>query len=108
MLALVLMALIPIFKLLIIPIFIYGLGQGLTIATLQNRLLGSVGPEQRGTLLGANGVLLRVGQTIAPFFFSLLASGHGHLAPFWAGAGIALATLLLVVWGLGQDDTVTR
>ena len=102
MLSLGLIVVTPSFWLLVIPIFIYGLGQGFTVPTIQNRLLGSAGPSQRGALMAANGTLLRMGQTIAPFLFSLLAQWQGHLAPFWTGVGIAFVTSLLIVFSLGH------
>ena len=100
MLSLGLIVITPNFWLLTIPIFLYGLGQGFTVPTIQYRLLGSVGPEQRGALMAANGTLLRVGQTIAPFLFSLLAQWQGNMVPFWAGVGIAFGTSLIIFFCL--------
>ena len=104
MLSLALIVITPNFWLLTIPIFIYGIGQGLTVPTIQYRLLGSVGPEQRGALMAANGTLLRIGQTIAPFLFSLLAQWQGNMAPFWAGVGIAFGTSLLIFFCLTRPN----
>lgn len=95
-LALLLITVIPWYWALVIPVFFYGVGQGLTVPAIQMQLLDSVEARQRGIVMSVNGMLLRMGQTGGPFLFSSLVLWQGVMAPFVVGAAIAFFTGMFI------------
>ena len=78
--------------LMTVPVFVYGLGQGLNVPTVQAQLLQAVPAGKRASIMAANGMLLRLGQTIAPWSFSIVMEKAGADWGFYSG--ILLAGLL--------------
>ncbi|MBU1248036.1 MAG: MFS transporter [Proteobacteria bacterium] len=80
----------------ILPVLFFGLGQGLNIPTLMTVLTALAPMEQRAAFMAANGMILRLSQTVAPMLMALFYVAFGIQAVFWAGAGAAGLMLLLV------------
>ncbi len=93
--SLALIPLVPTFHWLIVPIFFFGLGQGLNIPNLQADLAKSAPKEMRASIMAANGMLLRTGQTLAPMAFTAMIDTQGIEWGFYAGVGLACALLIL-------------
>lgn len=95
---------------LLLPIFIYGIAQGMNIPLVSLLLTEQAPDEQRAALMAANAVLLRLGQNIGPAVFGTLAGIIGPGAAIMAGTPVALAMSLLVLQksfpssNLSQDD----
>ncbi len=81
---------------LIIPfMLLYGCGQGINIPSVQTNLIQSVDKSFRATILALNGMLLRIGQTIAPLTFSALAQWQGVEAPYFFAMLLPIFLLIL-------------
>ncbi|WP_320172256.1 MFS transporter [Maridesulfovibrio sp.] len=74
----------------IIPVCFFGLGQGLNLPNSMSMLTAIAPMEQRAVFMSVNGMLLRVGQTIAPLMMGLVYAGMGLNAVYYAGAAVAV------------------
>lgn len=88
---------------IIAPVLLFGLGQGLNIPTLMATLSALAPMEQRAVFMAANGMTLRLSQTIAPMFMGLLYAWFGLESVYIAGAICAALMLLLVPALRGSD-----
>lgn len=78
------------------PVLIFGLAQGLNIPTLMTTLTALAPMEQRAAFMAANGMILRLSQTIAPMLMALFFSAFGIEAVYLAGAACAGLMMLLI------------
>jgi MFS family permease len=92
-----LMGLMPGLWWMFVPIFLYGLGQGLNIPLVSLLLAGQAPEDRRAALMAANAVLLRLGQSIGPALFGALAALCGPAWAIRAGCVIALGMAGLVL-----------
>ena len=76
-----------------VPLFIFGLGQGLSIPVVQVQLLKTAEQGQRAVTMAINGTLLRLGQTIGPALFSTIAVNAGTVGGFRVGAAFVVGLL---------------
>lgn len=79
----------------ILPVCMFGLGQGLNMPNSMSMLTAIAPMEQRAVFMSVNGMLLRAGQTIAPILMGLVYSGFSLQAVFYAGAMVAAAILII-------------
>lgn len=79
----------------ILPVCMFGLGQGLNMPNSMSMLTAIAPMEQRAIFMSVNGMLLRAGQTIAPILMGLVYSGFSLQAVFYAGAMVAAAILII-------------
>jgi predicted MFS family arabinose efflux permease len=81
---------------LLIPIVLYGIGQGLNIPSSQT-LLASMAPmAHRAAFMSLNGMVLRLGQTLGPLFMGMVFSLGGTDLVFWVGGVVGLITVALI------------
>ncbi|BCS88210.1 MFS transporter [Pseudodesulfovibrio sediminis] len=80
------------------PVICFGLAQGLNIPTTMTMLTTIAPMEQRGAFMAANGLLLRLAQTVAPLFMGLIYAVLGMTAVFWSGFLFAVAILILAIF----------
>lgn len=86
--------------LLLIPTVVFGVAQGINIPSLM-ALLAELAPrEQRGALMSINGMVLRLGQTLGPLIMGAVFVVWGTGGTMYAGAGFALAMLMVVLASL--------
>lgn len=86
--------------LLAIPTVIYGLGHGINIPSILT-LMSSFAPlEHRAAFMSMNSMVLRTGQTVGPPLIGLFFAMGGTDAAFFAGSGLALLTVLIIVFTL--------
>lgn len=81
----------------ILPVCVFGLGQGLNLPNSMSMLTAIAPMEQRAIFMAINGMLLRVGQTIAPILMGLIYSGFELDAVFYAGAFVAILMFVITV-----------
>ncbi len=82
--------------LLAIPILFYGLGQGFVYPAVMNSLSSLAPSEGRGIIMAANGTVLRLSQSVAPFICGYFFYGGGFMAVFSFGLGVSLCMLVLM------------
>jgi MFS family permease len=104
-LALGTMPLAPTMGTLFIPVVLLGIGQGLSIPSLQTLLAARAPLERRGAFMAVNGVALRLGQTLGPILIGVVYSRWGVDGTFYAAACVAVGmiglTLVMVSRGEG-------
>ncbi len=81
----------------IIPVCFFGLGQGLNLPNSMSMLTAIAPMEHRAIFMAINGMLLRVGQTIAPILMGLIYAGFGLDSVFYAGVVIAAITFIITL-----------
>lgn len=82
--------------LLIIPLILFGIGQGLNIPSLQTLLANLAPSENRAAFMSMNGTVLRLGQTLGPLVMGAIFGWLGITAVFIAGALLAAGMLIVV------------
>jgi MFS family permease len=80
------------------PVICFGLGQGLNIPTVMTMLATIAPMEQRGAFMAANGLLLRLAQTLAPLLMGGLYAMAGMPAVFMGGLACAAMILILAIF----------
>ena len=104
--SLLMMPHIPALIWFVLPVMLYGMGQGLNVPNVQAQLLQTVPAGQRAAVMAANGMLLRLGQTFAPVTFSTIMVGWGMDWGFYAGLLLALALMVMVMVFLREPKNV--
>ncbi len=84
---------------LLVPVAVFGIGHGINIPCVQTCLARRAPLEHRAAFMAANGMVLRLGQTVGPLVMGACFGVWGISAPFLAGALLALI-LALVAWVL--------
>lgn len=82
--------------LLLIPTIIYGIANGLNIPTIQGLLASLSPPEYRAAFMSANGMVLRMGQTLGPILMGAFFLIWGVTGTFFASAFFAFSMLFLI------------
>lgn len=80
------------------PVICFGLAQGLNIPTIMTMLTSLAPMEQRGAFMAANGLILRLAQTLAPLLMGGIYALFGMTAVFVAGFICSLAILGLAIF----------
>jgi MFS family permease len=80
----------------ILPVTLFGLGQGLNVPNLLNMLTHLAPTSKRAAVMAVNGAVLRVGQTTGPLLMGAVFAGLGLAPVFLAGALIAGAMLVVL------------
>jgi MFS family permease len=93
--SLLLFAIVNHIYLLVFPIIIFGLSQGLNLPNIQSMLAGLAPLELRGIFMSVNGMVLRIGQTLGPIVMGLFFTIFGLQGVFITGA--VLAALMLFI-----------
>lgn len=83
--------------LLLPPICLYGLAQGMNIPLVSLLLAGQARAEQRSSLMAVNAILLRLGQNLGPACFGTLAGFIGPAGAIASGSVIAALMAVLVL-----------
>lgn len=74
----------------LLPIFSFGLAQGLTVPTIATMLSALAPMESRGAVMAVNGTIMRLSQTVGPALFGLVYLCGTTNTVFYAGACIAV------------------
>lgn len=86
------------------PVICFGLAQGLNIPTIMTMLTTIAPMEQRGAFMAANGLLLRLAQTLAPIFMGGIYALFGMYAVFWSGLLCAVTILILALFFIKNSE----
>ena len=81
----------------LLPMMIYGVGQGLNIPAIMSAMAGLAPMEHRGILMSVNGMVLRVGQTLGPLVMGVAFMLWGTAGTFYIGAALAVITFFVTV-----------
>lgn len=105
--AFVTIGLAPALPFLVAGALLYGLGEGLTIPSLQDVVAGAAPASSRGSVVAVWVGGVRAGQTAGPVLAGALVAGIGAPGTFVAGAGLAVALLVVLVVA-GQPRTAEQ
>ncbi|MBN2615730.1 MAG: MFS transporter [Bacteroidales bacterium] len=84
----------------LIPVIIFGVAQGLNIPGLQTLLIHLAPEKQRAVFMSANGMVLRLGQTLGPIVIGWGVVGFGINGAFYLAASITILMFLVVLFTL--------
>lgn len=98
--SMLLLPLAPDFWFCALPIVLFGLAQGLNIPSAMTLLAGLAPMESRGAFMAANGMVLRLAQTIAPLLMGGVFALWGMNAVFVIGALCSMVMLALAIWAI--------
>ncbi len=94
--------------LLLIPVILFGIAQGINLPSLQT-LFANLAPEnQRAIFLSINGMVLRIGQTIGPVFIGLGFVVFGIEGAFYLAGLVAIFVFISIFYFLGKLETKIR
>ncbi len=79
------------------PLMIFGLGQGLFLPTVQTMLVGFAPLQERAAFMSLNSMVLRIGQTIGPLVIGLAYGLGGLTSAYYAGAVVAVIMLFIIL-----------
>ena len=89
--------LMPALWLLIIPLILFGIAQGLNIPSLQTMLTNLAPVENRAAFMSLNGMVLRIGQTLGPIVMGFIFVVFGIAEVYYAGAVLAVLMFMLIL-----------
>lgn len=75
---------------LVIPVALYGLGQGLNLPNLITMITGEAALENRGAIMSLNGMIIKIAQTAAPLSMSLIYAYGGFTWVYLFCTGLAV------------------
>ncbi len=84
-------------EMLLFPVIIYGVAQGINLPNLLALLTGLAPTEHRAAFLSINWVVVRSGQTIGPLLGGVVFGLGGINTVFYSGAVLAIVMLAVVV-----------
>jgi ACDE family multidrug resistance protein len=79
------------------PLLLFGLGQGLFLPTVQTMLVGMAPLKERAAFMSLNSMVLRLGQTIGPLAIGIAYSFGGLTYAYYGGALVAVMMLMIIV-----------
>lgn len=85
------------------PVALFGVAQGMNYPLVMSLLAGLAPDEHRAIFMSANGMVLRVGQTLGPLVMAAVFAWGGMVWVFYAAAGICLAMFMLLPWLIGRE-----
>ncbi|MFW5920203.1 MAG: MFS transporter, partial [Polyangiales bacterium] len=87
---------------MLLPALVFGVAQGINIPTIMDALSGRAPMAYRAGFMSVNGMVLRGGQTLGPVAMGGAFALGGGDAPFWAGIGVAVGGLALLLASLRE------
>lgn len=82
------------------PVICFGLAQGLNIPTVMTMITSVAPMEQRGVFMAANGLILRLAQTLAPMLMGGVYALFGMNAVYLSGLLCALGIVVLALFAV--------
>lgn len=86
----------PVLLLMVVPVFLYGFGNGILIPNIQTQLAMIAPMEYRGAFMSLNSTMLRAGQTLGPLLSGIILAGAGEKYVFITGAVFALLIVYVI------------
>jgi MFS transporter, ACDE family, multidrug resistance protein len=91
---------------LVFPSILFGLGHGMILPCIQNRLVSYAPFQERAAFMSANSLLNRTGQTLGPLFAGLFYTLAGMTGVFLSGAALIVVMAIVTVL-LGRTEKTT-
>lgn len=88
---------------LLVPVLIFGAGQGINLPSFMNLLTNYAPLENRAAFMSMNGMVLRAGQTLGPVVMGFVYNTLGLDFVFYSGGAFALLMFVLVLLFLNKD-----
>ncbi len=86
---------------MVLPVGLFGIGQGLNYPVVLSLLAGHAPTRHRAIFMSVNGTVIRIGQALGPVIMAALAAGFGRDGVFHAAVGISAVMVLGLPWLLG-------
>jgi len=83
--------------LLLVPLVIFGVAQGLNIPSLQTILANLAPEENRAAFMSLNGMVLRLGQTLGPVIMGVVFGMSGLMGVYFTAAAFAVVMFVLIL-----------
>jgi MFS family permease len=85
----------PTFWWLLLPVFLFGVAQGLNYPNLMTLLTALAPLEQRAAVMAVNGMVLRLSQTIAPLAVTSIYAVSGFSGVYAFGGATAVVMFII-------------
>jgi ACDE family multidrug resistance protein len=85
-----------------IPVALFGVAQGMNYPVVMSLLADLAPTEHRAIFMSANGMVLRVGQTLGPLIMAGVFGWGGMESVFYAAMGICIGMFILLPWMIGK------
>jgi len=89
---------------LAVSVFVFGIGHGVIIPSIQNMMVGFAAINERAAFMSLNSMVLRAGQTFGPLMVGLIYVTSGLKATFLSGAAMAFI-MLVIIFSMVKSDT---
>lgn len=89
---------------LAVSVFVFGIGHGVIIPSIQNMMVGFAAINERAAFMSLNSMVLRAGQTFGPLMVGLIYVTSGLKATFLSGAALAFI-MLIIIFSMVKSDT---
>ena len=87
-----------------VSVFIFGIGHGIIIPSIQNMMVGFAAINERAAFMSLNSMVLRAGQTFGPLTVGLIYATSGLKATFLSGATMAFI-MLVIIFSMVKSST---
>lgn len=85
-----------------LPVALFGVAQGMNYPVVMSLLAGLAPTEHRAIFMSANGMVLRVGQTLGPLIMGGVFALGGMDQVFYTAMGICIGMALSLPWMIGK------
>ncbi len=89
---------------LVLPVFLFGFGQGFFLPTVQTKLVSLAPLKERAAFMSLNSMVLRIGQTIGPAVIGFAYSLGGIRSAYLGGALVAVVMLVVVILLIRNEE----
>lgn len=90
------------------PLLIFGLGQGLFLPTVQTMLVSFAPMKERAAFMSLNSMVLRIGQTTGPVIIGIAFALGGLPWVYFGGAVVAFIMLLIVLILIREKPIINK
>jgi predicted MFS family arabinose efflux permease len=87
-----------------LPVALFGVAQGMNYPVVMSLLAGLAPAEHRAIFMSANGMVLRIGQTLGPVIMAGVFAWGGMDRVFFTAMGICLGMFLILPWMIGRKQ----
>lgn len=95
-LAFLIIPFVGIMWLLVLPVLLYGWGQGTNLPNILNQISREAPEQSRGAVLAINGMVLRLGQTLGPVIIGVFYAWKSFNGVYGISVAIALLAFLMI------------
>ncbi len=95
-LTMVMLPLAPSLLLLMVPVVLFGVANGISIPSILTMLTGLAPAEYRAAFMSVNAMVLRMGQTLGPLVAGAMLQVRGLAGAYFGSALLAVATLGII------------